>query len=161
LFLRCFLLLLLRDIQSVRGIGAPAGTRTAFNNEYGYASNRGPGAIRPGGYSSPATFQNPSMGVWSNPASAGFGGSSAGAEPAVVAPIGRVGGAAGDGEYEHNMITDLCAPGGTRAVPPQDKLNVLTSNIASLNPDLIGEVTLRPGCCLVWFRVLLPHFRSS
>ena len=122
--------------QAVRHGPGPAGTRTTFASDYNFASNRGPGAIRPGGYSSPAAFQNPGMGVWGNPAAS----ASAAAEPSATASIGRVGGAAGDGEYEYNMISDLCAPGGTRAVPPQDKLNVLTSNLTSLNPDLVGEV---------------------
>ena len=55
---------------------------------------------------------------------------------------GRVGGAASDGEYEKQMVLELCAPGGTRAVPPKDKLDEFVVNVRTLNVDLVGGIIL-------------------
>jgi len=51
---------------------------------------------------------------------------------------GHTGGGNADGTYERSLIQDLCAPGGTRAVPPQDELNRFIQLAPSLSPDLVG-----------------------
>ena len=69
---------------------------------------------------------------------AGAMGAAAGAGPIV----GHVGAAASDGEYERGLVLELCAPGGTRAVPPKDLLDRFTDLSVNLNPELIVPVLL-------------------
>lgn len=52
--------------------------------------------------------------------------------------LGNTGGGDADGTYERQLVVDLCAPGGTRAVPPQDELNRFIKLAPSLSPSLIG-----------------------
>jgi len=47
-----------------------------------------------------------------------------------------------DGNYERNLIMELCPPGGMRAEPPHDKLQSFTQAISSLNPDLVCPALL-------------------
>ncbi|KAL7540607.1 hypothetical protein ACHAXR_010250, partial [Thalassiosira sp. AJA248-18] len=60
----------------------------------------------------------------------GFGGSSSG------------GFSAGGGDYEKNLIAELCPPGGMKAEPPEDKLEEFARAIPSLNPDLVCPALL-------------------
>jgi len=55
---------------------------------------------------------------------------------------GRAGGADVGGEYERNQILDLCAPGGTRAVPPPEKLESFTKAVETLDSELVGSIIL-------------------
>lgn len=48
----------------------------------------------------------------------------------------------GNGDYEKNLILELCPPGGMKAEPPQDKLVEFANAIPSLNPDLICPALL-------------------
>ena len=60
------------------------------------------------------------------------------------APSGIAGatGGGGGGEYERNLIHELCPPGGMKAEPPQDKLDEFAHAIPSLNPDIICPALL-------------------
>jgi len=49
-----------------------------------------------------------------------------------------VGAANRDGEYERQLVSDLCAEGGTRAAPPADKLEDFVSAAATLDPEVVG-----------------------
>lgn len=62
--------------------------------------------------------------------------------PRPLQQAGRVGGAASDGEYEKRLVLELCAPGGTRAVPPKDKLDDFLSSVRTLNIDVVGGIIL-------------------
>ena len=70
----------------------------------------------------------------------GGGGSISGS----YAPSGVAGatGGGGGGEYERNLINELCPPGGMKAEPPQDKLDEFAHAIPSLNPDIICPALL-------------------
>ena len=46
------------------------------------------------------------------------------------------------GEYEKNLIAELCPPGGMKAEPPADKLEDFARAIPSLNPDLVCPALL-------------------
>ena len=48
----------------------------------------------------------------------------------------------GGGDYEKNLILELCPPGGMKAEPPQDKLEEFANAIPSLNPDLVCPALL-------------------
>ena len=48
----------------------------------------------------------------------------------------------GGGDYERNLILDLCPPGGMKAEPPQDKLDEFARAIPSLNPDVVCPALL-------------------
>lgn len=50
--------------------------------------------------------------------------------------------AVGGGDYEKNLILELCPPGGMKAEPPQDKLEEFANAIPSLNPDLVCPALL-------------------
>lgn len=52
------------------------------------------------------------------------------------------GGGTGNGEYEKNLILELCPPGGMKAEPPTDKLEEFARAIPSLNPDLVCPALL-------------------
>jgi len=60
----------------------------------------------------------------------------------VVKISGPTGVAASDGNYERNLIHELCPPGGMRAEPPPDKLKSFEQAIPSLNPDLVCPALL-------------------
>ena len=53
---------------------------------------------------------------------------------------GGAGGANSDGSYEKQLIEDLCEPGGTKAVPPEDKLQSLLTSAPTLNEELLCPV---------------------
>ena len=61
----------------------------------------------------------------------------------VVGGGGAAGGAADDGEYERTLVLDLCAPGGTRAVPPKDALDSFCGLAVNLDPELVVPVLLQ------------------
>lgn len=46
------------------------------------------------------------------------------------------------GDYEKNLISELCPPGGMKAEPPQDKLQDFARSVPSLNPDLVCPALL-------------------
>lgn len=48
----------------------------------------------------------------------------------------------GGGEYERNLILELCPPGGMKAEPPADKLDEFAHAIPSLNPDVVCPALL-------------------
>lgn len=50
--------------------------------------------------------------------------------------------AVSDGQYEKNLVMELCPPGGMKAVPPPDKLANFARNCSSLNADLVCPVLL-------------------
>lgn len=56
--------------------------------------------------------------------------------------LGRAGGAASDGLYEQSMIGSLCEPGGTKAVPPEDKLSAFALTAPTLAPETVGSSLL-------------------
>jgi len=56
--------------------------------------------------------------------------------------LGRAGAAASDGLYEQSVIAALCEPGGTRAVPPEDKLSSFSLTAATLSPSIVGSSLL-------------------
>ena len=50
--------------------------------------------------------------------------------------------AARGGDYEKNLIAELCPPGGMKAEPPDDKLEEFARAVPSLNPDLVCPALL-------------------
>lgn len=52
------------------------------------------------------------------------------------------GGAVSGGDYEKNLILELCPPGGMKAEPPPDKLAEFANAVPSLNPDLVCPALL-------------------
>ena len=70
----------------------------------------------------------------------------ASAVPIGVGGFGGAGGAAAGGgavgEYERNLILELCPPGGMKAEPPQDKLEEFARAVPSLNPDVVCPALL-------------------
>jgi len=56
--------------------------------------------------------------------------------------VGVAASSAGGGDYERNLILDLCPPGGMKAEPPQDKLDEFARAIPSLNPDVVCPALL-------------------
>ena len=72
------------------------------------------------------------------PASSGV----ASAVPIGVGGSGGGGGAAAGGEYERNLILELCPPGGMKAEPPHDKLEEFARAVPSLNPDVVCPALL-------------------
>ncbi|RHY28924.1 hypothetical protein DYB32_008767 [Aphanomyces invadans] len=57
----------------------------------------------------------------------------------VSGPYGR-GGASSDGAYERGIIEGLCAPGGMRAVPPKDKLDLFLKSALTLDAEVVGPI---------------------
>jgi hypothetical protein len=55
---------------------------------------------------------------------------------------GHGGTAVSDGQYEKQLILELCPPGGLKAEPPPDKLQRFLQSISSLDADLICPVLL-------------------
>ncbi|KAH8058632.1 ENTH domain containing protein [Aureococcus anophagefferens] len=55
---------------------------------------------------------------------------------------GRAGGACVDGEYERQLVADLCAAGGTRAAPPPEKLAAFLRAAPTLDADVVGPSLL-------------------
>lgn len=58
---------------------------------------------------------------------------------AAPAPAGS---AVSNGDYEKNLIAELCPPGGMKAEPPQDKLAEFARAVPSLNPDCVCPALL-------------------
>ena len=71
-----------------------------------------------------------------NPYSNGSGGSTFGVSGGFTNPNIT------PGEYEKNLISELCPPGGMKAEPPQDKLQEFAQSVPSLNPDLVCPALL-------------------
>lgn len=59
--------------------------------------------------------------------------------PSQGVGMGRAGAAASDGQYEQQMVTSLCEPGGMKAVPPEDKLQAFLLAAPTLSPEVVGE----------------------
>ena len=59
-----------------------------------------------------------------------------------AAPIAPAGSATSNGDYEKNLIAELCPPGGMKAEPPQDKLAEFARAVPSLNPDCVCPALL-------------------
>ncbi|KAL7464908.1 hypothetical protein ACHAXS_005235 [Conticribra weissflogii] len=57
-------------------------------------------------------------------------------------PVTSIGGATSNGEYERNLIQELCPPGGMKAEPPEDKLEEFARAVPSLNPDWVCPALL-------------------
>jgi len=131
-------------------------TRTeSFDPSFQYASNRGANAYGGGNHAAPASTQE-----WGDRRRGGVGGGWGGAASApppapAYAPsapasssrtdpatAGRAGGAETDGEYERRLVQDLCGAGGTRAVPPPDKLSAFVDAAATLDADAVGPALL-------------------
>jgi len=132
------------------------------NGEWTMASNRGPGAYNNNSYyqqRAAAHAQQPGGtsvssggvgGSWANASVPTGGVASAAREPAYSTPSititpGRTpatSGATSDGSYEKNLITELCPPGGLKAVPPADKLQDFIRAVPTLNADWICPVLL-------------------
>lgn len=55
---------------------------------------------------------------------------------------GPTSGFSSGGDYEKNLIAELCPPGGMKAEPPADKLEEFARAIPSLNPDLVCPALL-------------------
>jgi hypothetical protein len=55
---------------------------------------------------------------------------------------GHGGTAVSDGQYEKQLILELCPPGGLKAEPPPDKLQRFLQSISSLDADLICPTLL-------------------
>lgn len=121
--------------------------------DYSYATNRGPNAVANNeGYSahrvqnalgsnaSTGSFQN-----WQNNAGGFQSAQHAGVVPDLPATannlgiVGRVGGAAADGEYERSLIEPLVEPGGLKPVPPEHKLQDFLLAAQTLSPELVGN----------------------
>ncbi len=69
----------------------------------------------------------------SGPYSGGGGGGGGFVAPTTTATAG---------DYEKNLIAELCPPGGMKAEPPQDKLQEFARSVPSLNPDLVCPALL-------------------
>jgi hypothetical protein len=122
------------------------------------ASNRGPGAIQGNTYyQERAAAPAPVSTSGATPSRGGVGGSwgnvaSQAREPAYgtpsisLTPSGRpslvTSGATADGSYERTLITELCPPGGLKAVPPAEKLQDFIRAVSTLNADWICPVLL-------------------
>ena len=59
-----------------------------------------------------------------------------------AAPVAPAGSATSNGDYEKNLIAELCPPGGMKAEPPQDKLAEFARAVPSLNPDCVCPALL-------------------
>mmetsp|Transcript_17546 Transcript_17546/g.35018 ORF Transcript_17546/g.35018 Transcript_17546/m.35018 type:complete len:819 (+) Transcript_17546:204-2660(+) len=57
-------------------------------------------------------------------------------------PVTSIGGATSNGDYERNLIQELCPPGGMKAEPPEDKLEEFARAVPSLNPDWVCPALL-------------------
>ena len=106
------------------------------NSGYSYATNRGPNGIH-----SAASPYAPSGPYGQSSAPAGNNGIVP-EMPANVSGYGRAGGAMSTGEYEKNIITSLCEPGGLRPVPAEDKLVELLNSASTLSEDILGNCLL-------------------
>lgn len=117
------------------------------------ASNRGPGAVTP-------EYRETSSQQWGNSSSVVRSGAVGGSwgnastqqesysRPSITvnsvpgASSGSGGAAVSDGTYERNLVLELCPPGGTKPVPPPDKLASFARACPTLNSDLICPVLL-------------------
>jgi hypothetical protein len=68
----------------------------------------------------------------------------------AAAAVGRVGGAAEDGEYERNLVQGLCAGAGPRALPPEDLLESFLAQARTLKV-CVGSRSRSCDCKLVRF----------
>jgi hypothetical protein len=59
-----------------------------------------------------------------------------------AAPPAPAGSAVSNGDYEKNLIAELCPPGGMKAEPPQDKLAEFARSVPALNPDCVCPALL-------------------
>eukprot|EP00569_Conticribra_weissflogii_P008605 CAMPEP_0171363788 /NCGR_PEP_ID=MMETSP0879-20121228/3584_1 /TAXON_ID=67004 /ORGANISM="Thalassiosira weissflogii, Strain CCMP1336" /LENGTH=818 /DNA_ID=CAMNT_0011871005 /DNA_START=132 /DNA_END=2588 /DNA_ORIENTATION=+ len=57
-------------------------------------------------------------------------------------PVKSIGGATSNGDFERNLIQELCPPGGMKAEPPEDKLEEFARAVPSLNPDWVCPALL-------------------
>lgn len=134
------------------GFDNRSGGTQSGSGDYQFRSNR------------PHNFSNntPSTGAWGpNGASGNMGGtsgaggfnnsnSSGGTNPNPIVPelpsasggMGRAGGAASSGEYEQGLVEALCAPGGMKAVPQEDKLAAFLRTAPTLSAELVGNALL-------------------
>jgi len=101
------------------------------NSGYSYATNRGPNGIHNAAspYGQPAATSTGNNGIVPD-------------MPANASGYGRAGGAMSTGEYEKNIITSLCEPGGLRPVPAEDKLVELLNSASTLSEDILGNCLL-------------------
>ena len=113
----------------------PEFTSRASNDEYQYATNRGPTAIS---QSNPYSGQQ----TWHQ----GLTESTITASGSNVVPLfasgadgtSKVGAGASDGEYERKWVQGLCEPAGLKAVPPEEKLQSFLNIAPTLSPDIVG-----------------------
>ena len=132
------------------------------------ASNRGPHAVNPPAnfqqdsayYKQNQAYDWASKSVGAGQSGASGVGGSWGAPPAVQPPSsinpqqpyvgitssqttrGHGGTAVSDGQYEKQLVMELCPPGGLKAEPPPDKLQNFVQAIPSLNADLVCPALL-------------------
>ena len=116
------------------------------------ASNRGPNAIGSSNNAVPVSAVQPTEEYYKAAQASAFqwaGGATSG-------PSASVGGSWGDkpaavavavpppsnGNYEKNLIAELCPPGGMKAEPPQEKLAEFARSVPSLNPDSVCPALL-------------------
>lgn len=59
-----------------------------------------------------------------------------------AAPPAPAGSAVSNGDYEKNLIAELCPPGGMKAEPPADKLAEFARSVPALNPDSVCPALL-------------------
>jgi hypothetical protein len=98
------------------GVWGPNGSSGNLNNNTGTSSNNNSG----GGNPNPIVPELPS-------ASGG---------------MGRAGAASSSGEYEQGLVEALCAPGGMKAVPQEDKLVAFLRTAPTLSSELVGNALL-------------------
>lgn len=122
----------------------------ATNGEWTMASNRGPNAIDFGSdgigdlpkthpiVNSGATLPCKPVSVSISP----FTVSGEIPSSTNLSPSSCIGSALLDGNYERNLVMDLCPPGGMRAEPPHDKLHSFIQSVSSLDPDLVCPALL-------------------
>jgi len=164
-------ILIVTSKKSQYGRPPPGATELSrkTNGEWTMASNRGPGSYNTNTYyqqraasgqQQPQQQQTPNT-TGTSVSSGGVGGSWANAttttsvassarepaygKPSITITPGRTpatSGATTDGSYEKNIITELCPPGGLKAVPPADKLQDFIKAVPTLNADWICPVLL-------------------
>jgi len=139
------------NMASNRGSNAITGNMDSYHQQkqaqkqaFGWASKNASGAsVSSGGVG----------GSWGATAAATTTSSNRGMSVATAArqhPVGYGGStnsgmggtASADGQYERNLILELCPPGGVKAEPPSDKLLRFQQAIPSLNPDLVCPALL-------------------
>lgn len=127
--------------QGVAGANGTAGG-------YAYASNRGGGAYDPraggAGYD-PMAGQRRVEQVWSDPrsprpvagASPAYGNGMAAAAVAAVPARQMRRSEKSDGTREHALVSELCAAGGVRPIPPKDKLDAFVKSCRTLDAESV------------------------